>query len=57
MERVSLEIEYKILKAQLEREINAFELLKTQHQKRVMDLSAKITNKWIELRNSKTEAT
>ena len=62
MERVNdpyvlkLELEYKFLKTELEKENNKFELIRKQHSMTVSKLADDITRKFFEYQNAKVEA-
>ena len=51
-----LDAEYRMLKAELEREVNAFELLRKQHTSRTNKLADEITRKFFELQTARLEA-
>ena len=51
-----LDSEYRMLKAELEREVNAFELLRKQHTSRTNKLADDITRKFFELQTARLEA-
>ena len=51
----SLDREYRFLKAELEREVNKFELLRTQYNIKTRQLTDDITRKWFELQRAKQE--
>ena len=51
-----LDAEYRMLKAELEREVNAFELLRKQHTSRTNNLADDITRKFFELQTARLEA-
>jgi hypothetical protein len=51
-----LDAEYRMLKAELEREVNAFELLRKQHTSRTNKLADDITRKFFELQTARLEA-
>jgi len=50
------EREYRFLKAELEKEVNAFELLRKQHTSRTNELADEITRKFFELQTARLEA-
>lgn len=47
--------EYRELKAQMEREVNAFELLRKQHNKKISDTADLLTRKYFEYQRAKQE--
>lgn len=51
-----LDAEYRMLKAELEREVNTFELLRKQYNMRTRQLTDDITRKWFELQRAKQES-
>ena len=51
-----LDAEYRMLKAELEREINPFELLRKQHTSRTNKLADDIIRKFFELQTARLEA-
>lgn len=51
-----LELEYKFLKAELEKENNKFELIRNQHARTVSQLADDITRKFFEYQEAKIEA-
>lgn len=51
-----LELEYKFLKAELEKENNKFELIRNQHARTVGKLADEITRKFFEYQNAKIDA-
>jgi hypothetical protein len=51
-----LDAEYRMLKAELEREVNAFDLLRKQHTSRTNKLADDITRKFFELQTARLEA-
>jgi hypothetical protein len=51
-----LDAEYRMLKAELEREVNAFDLLRKQHTSRTNKLADEITRKFFELQTARLEA-
>lgn len=53
---LQLELEYKFLKAELEKENNKFELIRNQHARTVSQLANDITRKFFEYQNAKVEA-
>lgn len=52
----TLTSEYRFLKAELEKEVNRFELIRKQHNMRTRDLTDSITRKWFEVQRAKQEA-
>ena len=52
----SLDREYRFLKVELEREVNKFELLRTQYNIKARQLTDDITRKWFELQRAKQES-
>jgi len=50
-----LDAEYRMLKVELEREVNKFELLRKQYNMRTRQLTDDITRKWFELQRAKQE--
>lgn len=52
----AIELEYKFLKAELEKEVNRFETIRHQHTVRTNQLADDITRKFFELQNAKLEA-
>ena len=53
---LQLELEYKFLKIELEKENNKFELIRKQHARTVSQLADDITRKFFEYQNAKIEA-
>lgn len=53
---LQLELEYKFLKAELEKENNKFELIRKQHARTVGKLADDITRKFFEYQSAKIEA-
>lgn len=53
---LKLELEYRFLKSELEKENNKFELIRKQHAKTVSQLADDITRKFFEYQNAKVEA-
>ena len=53
---LQLELEYRFLKAELEKENNKFELIRNQHARTVSKLADEITRKFFEYQNAKVEA-
>jgi len=53
---LQLELEYKFLKAELEKENNKFELIRNQHARTVGQLADDITRKFFECQAAKIEA-
>lgn len=53
---LQLELEYKFLKAELEKENNKFELIRKQHSMNVSALADDITRKFFEYQTAKREA-
>lgn len=51
-----LDAEYRMLKVELEREVNKFELLRKQYNMRTRQLTDDITRKWFELQRAKQES-
>jgi hypothetical protein len=51
-----IDLEYRSLRAELEREINRFETVRKQHQMKTSQLADDITRKFFELQNAKIEA-
>ena len=60
MERMShadqLDLEYRFLKTELEKETNKFELLRKQHTLKTNELADLLTRKFFELQTAKLEA-
>lgn len=50
------ELEYRFLRAALEKENNAFELARKQHQRRTSELADAITKKFFEMQQAKIDA-
>lgn len=50
-----LDAEYRMLKVELEREVNKFELLRKQYNMRTRQLTDDITRKWFEVQRAKQE--
>ena len=53
---LKLELEYRFLKSELEKENNKFELIRKQHAKTVSQLADDITRKFFEYQTAKVEA-
>lgn len=53
---LKLELEYKFLRAELEKENNKFELIKKQHSMTVSELADDITRKFFEYQTAKRQA-
>lgn len=53
---LQLELEYRFLKAELEKENNKFDLIRKQHARTVSQLADEITRKFFEYQNAKVEA-
>ena len=53
---LKLELEYRFLKTELEKENNKFELIRKQHSMTVGKLADDITRKFFEYQNAKVEA-
>ena len=53
---LQLELEYKFLKIELEKENNKFELIRKQHARTVSQLADDITRKFFEYQAAKIEA-
>ncbi len=51
-----LDAEYRMLRSELEREVNKFELMRKQFNKRSRNLADDITRKWLELQRAKQES-
>ncbi len=51
-----LDAEYRMLKVELEREVNKFELLRKQYNMRTRQLTDDITRKWFEVQRAKQES-
>jgi hypothetical protein len=51
-----LNAEYRMLKVELEREVNKFELLRKQYNMRTRQLTDDITRKWFEVQRAKQES-
>lgn len=51
-----LDAEYRMLKVELEREVNKFELLRKQYNMRTRQLTDDITHKWFEVQRAKQES-
>lgn len=51
-----LDAEYRMLRSELEREVNKFELYRKQYNKKIHELSSDITRKWFELQRAKQES-
>ena len=51
-----LDAEYRMLKVELEREVNKFELLRKQYNMRTRQLTDDITRKWFEVQRLKQES-
>jgi hypothetical protein len=49
-----LDAEYRMLKSELEREVNKFELLRKQYNMRTRQLTDDITRKWFELQRQES---
>jgi hypothetical protein len=50
-----LDAEYRMLKVELEREVNKFELLRKQYNMRTRQLTDDITRKWFEVQRAKKQ--
>ena len=48
--------EYRMLKAELEREVNKYELYRKQYNKKIHELTSDITRKWFEVQRAKQES-
>lgn len=53
---LKLELEYKFLRAELEKENNKFELIRKQHSMTVSELADDITKKFFEYQTAKRQA-
>ncbi len=51
-----LDAEYRMLKVELEREVNKFELLRKQYNMRTRQLTDDITRKWFEVQRANQES-
>ena len=51
-----LDAEYRMLKIELEREVNKYELYRKQYNKKIQELTSDITRKWFEVQRAKQES-
>jgi hypothetical protein len=51
-----LDAEYRMLKIELEREVNKYELYRKQYNKKIQELTSDITRKWFEVQRARQES-